>query len=119
MRGNINNTINLDLESYLKVMRCEHDNETLGLTVLDEPAALQSDPTILDLQVSFCFLSSLVFCICLFVAFVCCLFACLIVLDKPAALQSDPTILDLQVSFLFLCCICLFIFNCMFVCLLV
>ena len=34
-------------------MRCEHDTETLGLTVLDEPAALQSDPTILDLQVSF------------------------------------------------------------------
>ena len=38
---------------YVKVMRCEHDNETLGLTVLDEPAALQSDPTILDLQVGF------------------------------------------------------------------
>ena len=36
-----------------QVMRCEHDTETLGLTVLDEPAALQSDPTILDLQVSF------------------------------------------------------------------
>ena len=35
-----------------QVMRCEHDTETLGLTVLDEPAALQSDPTILDLQVS-------------------------------------------------------------------
>ena len=31
-------------------MRCEHDSETLGLTILDEPAALQSDPTILDLQ---------------------------------------------------------------------
>ena len=44
-------------------MRCEHDNETLGLTVLDEPAALQSDPTILDLQVgSYLFV---------------CLFACL------------------------------------------
>ena len=35
------------------MLRCEHDNETLGLTVLDEPAGLQSDPTILDLQVGF------------------------------------------------------------------
>ena len=61
------NILNLDLESYLKVMRCEHDTETLGLTVLDEPAALQSDPTILDLQVSFCFLSSLVAFFCFFV----------------------------------------------------
>jgi len=39
-----------DIDAFIKVMRCEHDTETLGLTVLDEPAALQSDPTILDLQ---------------------------------------------------------------------
>jgi len=39
-----------DIDAFIKVLRCEHDNETLGLTVLDEPAALQSDPTILDLS---------------------------------------------------------------------
>jgi len=39
-----------DIDAFIKVMRCEHDNEKLGLIVLDEPAALQSDPTILDLQ---------------------------------------------------------------------
>ena len=56
-------------------MRCEHDNETLGLTVLDEPAALQSDPTILDLQVGSYLIVCLFACffLHLFVVFV---FAC-------------------------------------------
>ncbi|XP_066911855.1 intraflagellar transport protein 46 homolog isoform X1 [Clytia hemisphaerica] len=39
-----------DIDAFLKVMRPDGKAETLGLQILDEPAAKQSDPTVLDLQ---------------------------------------------------------------------
>ena len=39
-----------DIDAFLKVVRPDGDTESLGLTVLDEPSAKQSDPSILDLQ---------------------------------------------------------------------
>eukprot|EP00795_Rhopilema_esculentum_P016471 gene16471-7887_t len=39
-----------DIDAFLKVTRPENKVEVLGLQVLDEPCAKQSDPTVLDLQ---------------------------------------------------------------------
>lgn len=39
-----------DIDAFIKVSRPDSKQETLGLTVLDEPAAKQSDPSVLDLQ---------------------------------------------------------------------
>ncbi|KXJ20370.1 intraflagellar transport protein 46 homolog [Exaiptasia diaphana] len=39
-----------DIDAFLKVTRPDGKPETLGLLVLDEPTAKQSDPTVLDLQ---------------------------------------------------------------------
>ncbi|XP_022807618.1 intraflagellar transport protein 46 homolog [Stylophora pistillata] len=39
-----------DIDAFLKVTRPDGKPETLGLVVLDEPMANQSDPTVLDLQ---------------------------------------------------------------------
>lgn len=39
-----------DIDSFAKVPRPDGKQETLGLHVLDEPCASQSDPTVLDLQ---------------------------------------------------------------------
>lgn len=39
-----------DIDAFLKVVRPDGETESLGLTVLDEPSAKQSDPSILDLQ---------------------------------------------------------------------
>ncbi|KAL9963924.1 hypothetical protein ACROYT_G027480 [Oculina patagonica] len=39
-----------DIDAFLKVTRPDGKPETLGLVVLDEPTARQSDPTVLDLQ---------------------------------------------------------------------
>lgn len=39
-----------DIDAFLKVTRPDGKPETLGLVVLDEPMAKQSDPTVLDLQ---------------------------------------------------------------------
>jgi len=39
-----------DIDAFLKVVRPDGKGESLGLTVLDEPSAKQSDPSILDLQ---------------------------------------------------------------------
>uniref|UniRef100_H2YTM0 Intraflagellar transport protein 46 homolog n=1 Tax=Ciona savignyi TaxID=51511 RepID=H2YTM0_CIOSA len=39
-----------DIDAFLKVPRPDNKPVTLGLTVLDEPCAKQSDPTVLDLQ---------------------------------------------------------------------
>jgi len=39
-----------DIDAFLKVNRADDKKETLGLTVLDEPSAKQSDPSVLDLQ---------------------------------------------------------------------
>jgi len=39
-----------DIDAFLKVNRPDDKKETLGLTVLDEPSAKQSDPSVLDLQ---------------------------------------------------------------------
>nr|CAB3255368.1 intraflagellar transport protein 46 homolog [Phallusia mammillata] len=39
-----------DIDAFLKVPRPDGQPTTLGLTVLDEPCAKQSDPTVLDLQ---------------------------------------------------------------------
>ena len=39
-----------DIDAFLKVKRPGGEEESLGLTVLDEPSAKQSDPSILDLQ---------------------------------------------------------------------
>lgn len=39
-----------DIDAFLKVPRPDGQPVTLGLTVLDEPCAKQSDPTVLDLQ---------------------------------------------------------------------
>ena len=38
-----------DIDAFLKVPRPDNKTVTLGLTVLDEPSAKQSDPTVLDL----------------------------------------------------------------------
>ncbi|CAB4062849.1 IFT46 [Lepeophtheirus salmonis] len=39
-----------DIDAFIKVSRPDEVKESLGLTVLDEPAAKQSDPSVLDLQ---------------------------------------------------------------------
>ena len=39
-----------DIDAFLKVPRPDDKEVSLGLTVLDEPCAKQSDPTVLDLQ---------------------------------------------------------------------
>eukprot|EP00112_Aurelia_sp_Birch-Aquarium-sp1_P004560 Seg1517.5 transcript_id=Seg1517.5/GoldUCD/mRNA.D3Y31 product="Intraflagellar transport protein 46-like" protein_id=Seg1517.5/GoldUCD/D3Y31 len=39
-----------DIDAFLKVTRPENKVEILGLQILDEPCAKQSDPTVLDLQ---------------------------------------------------------------------
>lgn len=39
-----------DIDSFLKVPHPEGKKDGLGLTVLDEPAAQQSDPTVLDMR---------------------------------------------------------------------
>ncbi|XP_031553953.1 intraflagellar transport protein 46 homolog [Actinia tenebrosa] len=39
-----------DIDAFIKVTRPDGKPETLGLLVLDEPTARQSDPTVLDLQ---------------------------------------------------------------------
>eukprot|EP00472_Partenskyella_glossopodia_P002754 CAMPEP_0197517416 /NCGR_PEP_ID=MMETSP1318-20131121/2423_1 /TAXON_ID=552666 /ORGANISM="Partenskyella glossopodia, Strain RCC365" /LENGTH=322 /DNA_ID=CAMNT_0043066947 /DNA_START=182 /DNA_END=1150 /DNA_ORIENTATION=+ len=39
-----------DIDSFLKVPHPQIKNDGLGLTVLDEPAAQQSDPTVLDMR---------------------------------------------------------------------
>lgn len=39
-----------DIDAFLKVTRPDEKPETLGLQIIDEPAAKQSDPTVLDLQ---------------------------------------------------------------------
>lgn len=39
-----------DIDAFLKVARPDGKPESLGLQILDEPAAKQSDPTVLDLQ---------------------------------------------------------------------
>ncbi|XP_057302376.1 intraflagellar transport protein 46 homolog isoform X2 [Hydractinia symbiolongicarpus] len=39
-----------DIDAFLKVTRPDGKPETLGLQILDEPSAKQSDPTVLDLQ---------------------------------------------------------------------
>ena len=39
-----------DIDAFLKVQRPDNKPVSLGLTVLDEPCAKQSDPTVLDLQ---------------------------------------------------------------------
>ncbi|RUS83913.1 hypothetical protein EGW08_008327, partial [Elysia chlorotica] len=39
-----------DIDAFIKIARPDSKPDTLGLTVLDEPCAKQSDPTVLDLQ---------------------------------------------------------------------
>mmetsp|Transcript_6960 Transcript_6960/g.16156 ORF Transcript_6960/g.16156 Transcript_6960/m.16156 type:complete len:363 (+) Transcript_6960:254-1342(+) len=39
-----------DIDPFLKIPRPDGKKDSLGLTVLDEPAAQQTDPTVLDLQ---------------------------------------------------------------------
>eukprot|EP00095_Tigriopus_kingsejongensis_P009322 snap_masked-scaffold486_size158769-processed-gene-0.8 protein:Tk09322 transcript:snap_masked-scaffold486_size158769-processed-gene-0.8-mRNA-1 annotation:"intraflagellar transport protein 46 homolog" len=39
-----------DIDAFIKVMRPDGKKEELGLQVLDEPAAKQSDPSVLELQ---------------------------------------------------------------------
>ena len=39
-----------DIDAFLKVTRPDDKAETLGLQIIDEPSAKQSDPTVLDLQ---------------------------------------------------------------------
>lgn len=39
-----------DIDAFLKVSRPDDQPDTLGLTVLDEPSACQTDPSVLDLQ---------------------------------------------------------------------
>ncbi len=39
-----------DIDAFIKIKRPDGKSESLGLTVLDEPAAKQSDPSVLDLQ---------------------------------------------------------------------
>ncbi|XP_033641231.1 intraflagellar transport protein 46 homolog isoform X2 [Asterias rubens] len=38
-----------DIDAFIKIPRPDNQSDTLGLTVLDEPCAKQSDPTVLDL----------------------------------------------------------------------
>lgn len=39
-----------DIDAMIKINRVDHVDQGLGLEVLDEPCAAQSDPTVLDLQ---------------------------------------------------------------------
>jgi len=39
-----------DIDAFLKVTRPDGKSENLGLQIIDEPSAKQSDPTVLDLQ---------------------------------------------------------------------
>jgi intraflagellar transport protein 46 len=39
-----------EIDAFLKIPRPDGDDDNLGLKLLDEPAATQSDPTVLDLQ---------------------------------------------------------------------
>ena len=39
-----------DIDAFIKVPKPDATKEKLGLTILDEPAAKQSDPSVLDLQ---------------------------------------------------------------------
>ncbi|XP_071959237.1 intraflagellar transport protein 46 homolog isoform X2 [Antedon mediterranea] len=39
-----------DIDAFIKIPRPDNKPDTLGLSVLDEPCAKQSDPTVLDLQ---------------------------------------------------------------------
>ncbi|XP_071841559.1 intraflagellar transport protein 46 homolog isoform X2 [Apostichopus japonicus] len=39
-----------DIDAFIKINRPDGQGDSLGLTVLDEPCAKQSDPTVLDLQ---------------------------------------------------------------------
>ena len=39
-----------EIDHFLKIPRADGKKDNLGLTVLDEPAAQQTDPTVLDLQ---------------------------------------------------------------------
>ncbi|KAJ3103651.1 Intraflagellar transport protein 46 [Phlyctochytrium bullatum] len=39
-----------DIDAFIKIPRPDQKPDTLGLTVLDEPAGKQSDPTVLDLH---------------------------------------------------------------------
>mmetsp|Transcript_5225 Transcript_5225/g.13159 ORF Transcript_5225/g.13159 Transcript_5225/m.13159 type:complete len:392 (+) Transcript_5225:208-1383(+) len=39
-----------EIDHFLKIPRADGKKDSLGLTVLDEPAAQQTDPTVLDLQ---------------------------------------------------------------------
>lgn len=39
-----------DIDAFIKVPRPDKKEEQLGKTILDEPAAQQSDPSVLDLQ---------------------------------------------------------------------
>jgi len=39
-----------DIDAFIKIPRPDEKPDYLGLVVLDEPAAVQSDPTVLDLQ---------------------------------------------------------------------
>ncbi|EDV25774.1 uncharacterized protein TRIADDRAFT_4027, partial [Trichoplax adhaerens] len=39
-----------DIDAFIKVPRPDNKTDTLGMAILDEPCANQSDPTVLDLQ---------------------------------------------------------------------
>ena len=39
-----------EIDPFLKIPRPDGQPDKLGLTMLDEPAAVQTDPTVLDLQ---------------------------------------------------------------------
>eukprot|EP01116_Phalansterium_solitarium_P021623 TRINITY_DN679_c0_g1_i3.p1 TRINITY_DN679_c0_g1~~TRINITY_DN679_c0_g1_i3.p1 ORF type:complete len:347 (-),score=125.89 TRINITY_DN679_c0_g1_i3:326-1366(-) len=39
-----------DIDAFLKILRPDDKPEMLGLTVLDEPSTVQTDPTVLELQ---------------------------------------------------------------------
>lgn len=39
-----------DIDAFIKVPRPDGKKDTLGLTVLDEPCTMQSDPAVLQLQ---------------------------------------------------------------------
>lgn len=39
-----------DIDAFIKIPRPDGKADSLGLSVLDEPSAKQSDPTVLDLQ---------------------------------------------------------------------
>lgn len=39
-----------DIDAFIKVPRPDGQKDTLGLTVLDEPCTMQSDPAVLQLQ---------------------------------------------------------------------